>query len=111
MGKQSVSTQSTWVSSGINAEYNSVSCKMQWWWLAAGLGPLLVFAQEPVQTALDYNSVEYKAKKFVDDAEETLRIQAISSTFASWGYESNITDATQKVSEASQTQFELLNKS
>ena len=76
---------------------------MQRWWLAAGLGPLLVLAQEPVQTAFDYNSVEYKAKTFVDDAEEAMRLESISSTFASWGYESNITDETQIVCETATT--------
>jgi len=82
---------------------------MRWWW-SLGLGPIIVLAQHPVQTAIDYNSVEHKAKTFVDEAEETLRKQAIDSTFKSWGYESNITDETQKISEASQTKFELLNK-
>jgi hypothetical protein len=75
-----------------------------------GFGPLLVLAQEPVQTAVDYNSVEYKANKFVNEAEEAMRIQAIETTFASWGYESNITDATQKISEASTTKAELMSK-
>merc|ERR1711970_954039 len=83
--------------------------QVRWWW-SLGLGPIIVLAQHPVQTAIDYNSVEHKAKTFVDEAEETLRKQAIDSTFKSWGYESNITDETQKISEASQTKFELLNK-
>merc|ERR1712106_912532 len=90
-------------------QYNSGSPKMRWW-LAAGFGPLLVLAQEPVQTALDHNSVEYKATKFVDEAEEALRIRSIESTFASWGYESNITDETKKISEAAQTKHQLMNK-
>jgi len=72
-----------------------------------GLGSVLVVAQEPIGSALDYNSVEYKAKKFVDEAEETMRLQAVETTLASWGYESNITDATQKISEAASTKDSL----
>jgi len=80
------------------------------WWLVVGLGSFLVHAQEPVGSALDYNSIEYKAKKFVDEAEETMRLQAIETTFAEWGYQSNITDATQKISEASSTKASLLSQ-
>merc|ERR1719419_643466 len=78
--------------------------------LILALELLAVLAQNPVQKALDYTSEEARAKKFVDDAEETMRLEAITSTFASWNYESNITDETQKLSEAAQTKFELLNK-
>jgi len=78
--------------------------------LILALELLTVLAQNPVQKALDYTSEEARAKKFVDDAEETMRLEAITSTFASWNYESNITDETQKLSEAAQTKFELLNK-
>ena len=80
------------------------------WWLVLGLGSVLVVAQEPIGSALDYNSVEYKAKKFVDEAEETMRLQAVETTLAEWGYQSNITDATQKISEASSTKSSLLNQ-
>ena len=44
------------------------------------------------------------------EAEEALRVQAVDSTFKMWGYESNITDETQKINEASQTKFKLMTK-
>lgn len=77
--------------------------------------PLLLLAnsarpQDPLGSALDTNSLEARAANFVKRAEEELRVMSVSSTFASWNYESNITDETQQVSLAAQNKYALLNK-
>ena len=56
--------------------------------------------QEPLSSAINFpaNELEAKAAAFVEDAERQLEADAIESTFASWNYESNITDHNQKIS-------------
>jgi len=78
-----------------------------WAWLVlAGI----VSAQDPLPTALEAGSLEVQAALFIQTAEEELRQSAVRSTFASWNYESNITDATQKVSDRATEAASLLTK-
>merc|ERR1719430_3053602 len=61
--------------------------------------------QQPLSSAS-----ELKAKTFIDDAEKQLEADAIEATFADWAYESNLTDANQKVQLAAAEKSGLLAK-
>ena len=79
--------------------------------LVAG-GSVLGLPQEPLSSAINFpgSEVEAKASAFVDDAEKQLEADAIESTFASWNYESNITDHNQQISLAASKKSGLLAK-
>jgi len=62
---------------------------------------------EPLSSA---RSLEQRAFLFIEDAEKQLEADAVESTFASWNYESNITDANQKISLAASEKSGLLTK-
>jgi len=62
---------------------------------------------EPLSSA---RSLEQRAFLFIEDAERQLEADAVESTFASWNYESNITDANQKISLAASEKSGLLTK-
>ena len=59
----------------------------------------VLWCQAPVGSALDSNSnnVEVEASAFIDRVEEQMRVMAVKATFASWNFESNITEQTKKV--------------
>merc|ERR1719184_44994 len=80
---------------------------MQW---CFGAWAVTLFAFVHAIEITDDNIIEDEAKKFVDDAEEAMRTQRISETFAEWAYATNITDETQKIKKAANTKSELLNK-
>ena len=73
---------------------------------------LLGLPQEPLASAgVNFpDSLEARATAFVDRAESELEANAIVSTFASWNYESNLTEANQAVSLAAAEKSGLLTK-
>jgi hypothetical protein len=88
---------------------------LQWWW-AALLLPLAGGQPQdsPLGSAVNFpggvGGVGAQARTFVEDAEMQLETDAIKATFASWNYESNITEANQAVSLAAQEVSGLLIK-
>ena len=78
------------------------------WCFVAWFVPLFALVQAIEIT--DDNIIEDEARTFVHEAEEAMRIQRISETFAEWAYATNITDDTQKVKKEANTKSELLNK-
>jgi len=79
--------------------------------LVAG-GAVLGLPQEPLSSAINFpgSELEAKATAFVEDAEKQLEADAIEATFASWNYESNITDHNQQISLAAAKKSGLLVK-
>ena len=73
---------------------------------------LLGLPQEPLASAgVNFpDSLEARATAFVDRAERELEANAIVSTFASWNYESNLTEANQAVSLAAAEKSGMLTK-
>merc|ERR1712203_1233858 len=62
-------------------------------------GSVLGLPQEPLSSAINFpgSELEAKALAFVEDAEKQLEADAIEATFASWNYESNITEHNQQI--------------
>jgi len=75
-------------------------------------GSVLGLPQEPLSSAINFpgSELEAKASAFVEDAEKQLEADAIEATFASWNYESNITDHNQQISLAASKKSGLLTK-
>ena len=74
--------------------------------------PALALPQEPLSSAVNFpaGSLEARAASFVARAESELEAMAVKSTFASWNYESNLTDANQAISLAVSAESGLLTK-
>ena len=68
--------------------------------------------QEPLSSAINFpgSELEAQALAFVQDAEKQLEADAIEATFASWNYESNITEHNQQISLAAAKKSGLLTK-
>ena len=73
---------------------------------------VLGLPQEPLSSAINFPGSELVAKAlaFVEDAEKQLEADAIEATFASWNYESNITEHNQQISLAAAKKSGLLSK-
>ena len=73
---------------------------------------VLGLPQEPLSSAINFpgSELEAKALAFVEDAEKQLEADAIEATFASWNYESNITEHNQQISLAAAKKSGLLSK-
>ena len=56
------------------------------------------------------SEVEAKASAFMENAEKQLEANAIEKAFASWNYQSNITDHNQQISLAAAKKYALLNR-
>ena len=72
------------------------------------LYPLFSFVQSV--EIVDIEKFEDEAKKFVDKAEKALRVTVISERFASWAWQTNITNETKIKKEEAQTTDNLLTK-
>jgi len=80
--------------------------------LLLGGGSVLGLPQEPLSSAINFpgSELEAQALAFVEDAEKQLEADAIEATFASWNYESNITEHNQQISLAAAKKSGLLTK-
>ena len=74
--------------------------------------PALALPQEPLSSAVNFpaSSLEARAASFVERAESELEASAGKLTFASWNYQSNLTDANQAISLAVREKHGILKK-